>query len=99
MFLLFSRRSDLEFETQARFGQRSRKFFTPQILPEQICKRREVASDLVDQRAGFVVTIISDLLNIGAQLSAASFQIFNQQRIAFDTRHNPRHDEITSEAE
>src|SRR5215831_9326888 len=95
---LRSQISDLRSEAQTSPGQRSSKFLPLQILPDQIRIRSKVPAHLVDQGASGIVTVVFDLLNIVAQLSAASFQVFNQQRIAFDTGHDPRHDEITKKA-
>src|SRR6266849_4979491 len=88
------------FEQQAAFCQRCGQLLAPQVLPDQISQREEMTTYLsLDQIASLLVTHTLDLCQIFAQSRSASFQVFDQQRIALDTGHDARHNQVTKQTE
>src|SRR6266850_703226 len=88
------------FEEQAAPCQRCGQLLAPQVLPDQISPGEEMTTYLsFDQITSLLVTLAFDLGQIFPQFCSASFQVFDQQRIAFDSGHDARHNQVTKQTE
>src|SRR6185369_17909526 len=93
-----ARGSILEFLSRLR-QQRLQLFAPPDLSPQKPVRQKpwiNSISNLVPQPS---FTLVEYRPHVAEQLVATAFEIFNQQRLAFDARHDPRRDNVRDDAD
>src|ERR1051325_2092512 len=86
------------FELLARLGQHRFQLFTsPDLSPEKTERKEPLVNSISDLLFQPTVTLIENRTQINKQLFAPAFEILDEQRLAFDTRHDARREVVGSE--
>src|ERR1041385_4404784 len=83
------------FELLSRLGQQRLQLLTPPHLPPQESPRQKPrVNSIAKLLFQPPIALLKNRARVISQLFPAPFEIFDEQRFAFDTRHDPRHQPV-----